>query len=76
MGDVDGFLQVPENLPGVHHKSVVVTEGEAGGVEVGAEDRYLHTTHDGKLVCFLYQTSFPFIQSVLFFVREEIREEF
>ena len=44
MGDVDGFLQVPEDLPGVHHQSVIVTEGEAGGVEVSAEDRDLHTT--------------------------------
>ena len=47
MGNVDRLLQVLEDLLGVNHQSLIVTEGEAGGIEVGAEDGDLHAAQDG-----------------------------
>ena len=46
MGDIDGFLKVFEDLFGVHDESLVVTEGEAGRIEIRAEDGDLHPAHD------------------------------
>ena len=66
VGDVDGFLEISEHLFGIHNQPLVVTEGEAGTIEVGTEDGDLHPTHHRQLVGLLYESSLPLIEGVLF----------
>ena len=65
VGDVHWFFEIFEYVPEVQHQPLVVTVGEAGAVEVSAEDGDFEAAHDRQLVSLLDQSSLPLVEGVL-----------
>ena len=72
--DVTFEVLVLEDSAQVHSQPIVVAEGEAGFVEVSADDGDLDSTDDRELMGLLYESSSPLVESILVSVQNNFRK--